>query len=97
MRIVTHKTIELFHKKHSNSKSALEEWYIKTNKAEWTCFADIKSTFKSVDAVGNNRFVFNIKGNNYRLVAIILFQIKIVYIRFLGTHAEYDKIDCTNI
>jgi mRNA interferase HigB len=57
----------------------------------------MKSTFKSVDAVGNNRFVFNVKGNDYRLVAIVLFQIKIIYIRFIGTHAEYDKIDCENI
>jgi mRNA interferase HigB len=97
MRIVTHKSIENFYKKHTNSKSALEEWYTKANKAEWNNFAEMKSTFKSVDAVGNNRFVFNVKGNDYRLVAIVLFQIKIIYIRFIGTHAEYDKIDCENI
>ena len=62
----------------------------------WTCFADIKQTFNSVDYVGNNRFVFNIKGNNYRIVAIVIFASKKVYIRFVGNHKEYDKIDCKN-
>ena len=58
----------------------------------------IKQTFNSVDYVGNNRFVFNVKGNDYRLVAIISFNAKKVYIRFIGTHAEYDKIkDIKNI
>lgn len=97
MRIITHKAIVLFCKKHSDSKTALEEWYAKTSKADWTCFADMKSTFNSVDSVGNDRFVFNIKGNDYRLVAIVLFQIKMVYIRFIGTHSHYNKTDCTNI
>jgi mRNA interferase HigB len=52
----------------------------------------MKKTFNSVDSIGNNRFVFNIKGNNYRLIAIIIFASKKVYIRFIGTHGEYDKI-----
>lgn len=97
MRIVTHKTITSFYAKHANSKTALEEWYVKVSKAEWTCFSDIKTSFNSADSVGNNRFVFNIKGNDYRLVAIVLFQIKIVYVRFIGTHSAYNKINCTNI
>ena len=59
--------------------------------------ADIKNDFNSVDYVGNNRYVFNIKGNKYRLVVIIIFISKKVYIRFIGTHSEYDKIDCKNI
>jgi len=97
MRIVTHKTIVEFCKKHSDSTTALEDWYTKTLEENWSSFADIKKTFNSVDSVGNKRFVFNIKGNNYRLVAIVLFSIKIVYIRFIGTHKEYDKTDCSNI
>lgn len=87
----------MFYKKHSDSKTALEEWYAKTAKADWSSFAEIKTSFNSVDSVGNNRFVFNIKGNDYRLVAIVLFQIKMVYVRFIGTHADYDKTDCKNI
>lgn len=97
MRIVTHKTITSFYAKHANSKTALEEWYVKASKADWTCFGDIRASFNSVDSIGNNRFVFNIKGNDYRLVAIVLFQVKIVYVRFIGTHAAYSKTNCLNI
>ncbi len=97
MRVLTHKAVSIFYTKHADSKTALEEWYVKTSKAEWTCFNDIKTAFNSVDYVGNNRFVFNIKGNDYRLVAIVLFQNKMVYVRFIGTHSAYDKINCTNI
>jgi mRNA interferase HigB len=97
MRIVARKTIVNFYQKHSDSKIALEEWYSKTHRAEWTCSADIKQTFNSVDSIGNDRFVFNIKGNDYRLVALIIFKIKTVYVRFIGTHAEYDKTNCSKI
>ena len=87
-----------YYTKNPQSKTALEEWYEKTKKAEWTCFADIKNTFNSVDAVGNQRFVFNIKGNDYRLVVLIKFKPSHVLIRFVGTHAEYDRIaDITKI
>ena len=57
----------------------------------------MKEMFNSVDAVGNDRFVFNIRGNNYRIIALIFFDIRTVYIRFVGTHQEYDKIDCSTI
>jgi mRNA interferase HigB len=97
MRIITKKAIMLFYMKHADSKTALEEWYSKTHKADWNNFAEIKKDFKTVDAIGNNRFVFNIKGNQYRLVVIIIFKIKMVYIRFIGSHALYDKTDCKNI
>ena len=71
----------------------MEDWYRKTIVAEWSCFADIKKDFNSVDAVGNGRFVFNIKGNHFRIVVHILFISKIIYIRFIGTHKEYDRIE----
>ncbi|MGA9213606.1 type II toxin-antitoxin system HigB family toxin, partial [Kaistella sp.] len=76
---------------------ALRDWYKKTQNAEWKNFSDVKETFNSADYVGNNRFVFNIKGNNYRLVAILIFASQKVYIRFIGTHKDYDKIDASNI
>ncbi|GHS98894.1 hypothetical protein FACS189421_08320 [Bacteroidia bacterium] len=97
MRIVTFASIKEYIKKHPDSDVPLCVWYKKTEKSEWRCFADIKRTFNSVDNVGNNRFVFNIKGNNYRLVAIIIFASQKVYIRFIGTHSEYNKIDCSII
>ena len=88
----------MFYTKHADAKTAIEEWFHNTEKANWDSFADIKKTFNSVDAVGNQRYVFNIKGNDYRLIALIKFKIKMVYIRFIGTHKEYDDIkDCSEV
>ena len=97
MRIVTFSRIKEYIEAYPTTKTALEEWYYKTRKAEWKRLADIKNSFSTVDYVGNNRFVFNIKGNQYRLVGIIIFASQKVYIRFIGTHAKYDKIDCYTI
>ena len=98
MRIITYKTILQYSELHPDIKFSIDKWYIETEKSEWNCFADVKKTFGSVDSVGNKRYVFNIKGNTYRLVAMILFIPKIVYIRFIGTHKEYAKIkDCSKI
>ena len=93
MRIIARKTLVLFYRKHANAETAREEWYKKTNNAQWDCFADIKKDFNSVDSVGNQHFVFNIKGNDYRLIAVVKFKLKMVYIRHICTHAEYDKMD----
>ena len=97
MRIVTFLRIKEIVEKHSDADIALRDWYKKTQNAEWKSFTDVKETFNSADYVENNRFVFNIKGNNYRLVAIIIFASQKVYIRFIGTHKDYDKIDASNI
>ena len=98
MRVIAKKAIVSFYTKHNDAETALEEWFEKTEKAKWENFAELKKTFNTADYVGNGRVVFNIKGNNYRLVALVLFKIKMVYIRFIGTHDEYDKInDIENI
>ena len=97
MRIIAHRSLVQFYTKHAAAKTALEEWYTKVSKTDWDSFADIKRDFNSVDYVGNQRYVFNIKGNDYRIVALIKFKIKMVYIRFIGTHKEYDKINCSEI
>ena len=87
-----------YYKREPKSKDALEDWYNKTKKATWTCYADMKNTFNSVDSVGNQHYVFNIKGNDYRLVVVVKFTISQVLIRFVGTHKEYDKIvDISNL
>jgi len=86
-----------FIKVHHNAAEPLNDWYEKVRKSDWATFADIKKTFNSVDAVGNDRFVFNIKGNSYRLVAMIHFNRRTLYIRFIGTHTGYDKINCSTI
>ncbi len=98
LRIISKKILVTFYTKQPKAKTALEEWYKRVKNAEWENFADIKKQFNSVGNVGNKRYVFNIKGNDYRLIVIILFVSKTVYIRFIGTHVQYDKIkDIQNI
>ena len=97
MRIISFGTIRDYIAKNPGSDIALREWYIKAKQSKWKCFADVRNTFNSADSVGNDRYVFNIKGNHYRLVAIILYKLGYIYIRFIGTHSEYDKIDCSSI
>lgn len=92
MRIIAKKTLVSFYSKHADSETALEEWYAKTEEATWENFAELKKTFNSADNVGNKRIVFDIKGNSYRIVCIVLFRIKMVYIRFIGTHNDYDRL-----
>ncbi|MDD5862481.1 MAG: type II toxin-antitoxin system HigB family toxin [Prevotellaceae bacterium] len=96
MHIIKRKTIVDFYLKNPQSKDALEDWFSKTKKATWTNFADMKMTFNSVDNVGNQHYVFNIKGNDYRLVAVVKFTIQNVLIRFIGTHKQYDHIKTIN-
>lgn len=98
MRIIARSTLVAYYNRNPQSKVALEDWYNKTKEANWQCFADIKRTFNSVDSVGNKRYVFNIKGNDFRLIVLIKFTVSHVFIRFVGTHAEYDRInDIQNI
>lgn len=92
MHIISFRKLREFFEEDSNSKVALQDWYKRASKAEWDDFSDIKKTFNTVDSVGNSRFVFNVKGNHYRIVALVLFQIKRVYVRWVGTHKDYDKI-----
>jgi len=98
MRVISFLMIRDFIAKHADADVALRDWYKRTTKANWTNFADIKQTFNTVDYVGNDRYVFDIKGNNYRIVAIVIFVNKKIFMRFIGTHEEYEKIrDIKNI
>ena len=97
MRVIAISTLKEFWARHPDADLPLTEWYTKVSNAHWKSCADIKNDFNSVDYVGNQRYVFNIKGNHYRLVAAIKFIPELVYIRFVGTHADYDKIDASNI
>ena len=99
MRVVSHRRLKEFYQTpgRENSKVALERWYELTKAAEWSSFADIRQDFNSVDAVGNQHYVFNIRGNQYRLVVVVKFVMGYVFIRFVGSHEEYDKIDASTI
>ena len=98
MRVISFSMIRDFIAKHADADVPLRDWYKRVCKANWNNFADIKQTFNTADYVGNDRYVFDIKGNNYRIVAIVIFINKKVYMRFVGTHEEYDRIkDIKNI
>ncbi len=94
MVIITKTKIINFYETDSKAKEPLLRWYNEVLLSDWQDFHNIKQTFNSVDSVGNERFVFNIAGNKYRIVAMIHFSKRTLYIRFVGTHKEYDKIDC---
>ena len=97
MHIVSHKKLSDCYLEHPDAEIALQQWYQTSKAAKWKCFADIKKSFNSVDSIGNQRYVFNIKGNKFRIVVVIQFIHEYIYIRFVGTHAEYDKTDCKTI
>ena len=98
MRIIAKSTLVEYYTKHPQAQQPLEDWYEITKRAEWQNINDIRVAFNTVDYVGNDRYVFNIKGNNYRTVVLVVFFAGTVAIRFIGTHSEYDKInDIKNI
>lgn len=97
MRIIAERTIREYYERNPQSRTALEDWVNIVKKSQWRNFADIKATFNTVDYVGNQHYVFNIKGNDYRIVVVIKFIPQFVLIRFIGTHSEYDKINCSTI
>lgn len=97
MVVISYGTLREFYKKYPDAQDALNNWYRLTLAADWSNFHEMKEIYNSVDAVGNDRFVFNIRGNTYRLIAMIFFDIRTVYIRFIGFHKDYNKIDASNI
>ena len=99
MRIVSHRKLREFYETpgKEDSRVALERWYEMVSESEWRTFADMKTDFGTVDAVGNQHYVFNIRGNKYRLVVVVKSVTGFVYVRFVGTHKEYDNIDASVI
>lgn len=96
-RIVAKRTLREFWEKHPDSKVYLETWYETARAAIWKRPNDIKEFYATVSILKNSRVVFNIKGNEYRLIAKINYQKQWLFIRFIGTHKEYDKIDANSI
>lgn len=97
MRIISRKTLREFWDQHPGAKKTLLAWYADAKQAHWKSPNDIKRVYRNASIVANNRVVFNIKGNDYRLVIAINYDFEIIYIRFVGTHKEYDSIDVTKI
>jgi mRNA interferase HigB len=99
MRIISIKTIKNFweNKKYRDSEQPLKAWYQETKLAKWKSPNDIKQKYRSVSILNNGRAIFNIKGNQYRLVVAVNYKFQIIFIRFIGTHKEYDKINSKTI
>ena len=97
MRVIARKTLKQFWEKHKDCEQQLKTWYDEAAEANWNAPKDIKINYPSASFLANNKVVFNIKGNSYRLIVRINYKYKMVWIRFVGTHAQYDKIDATKI
>jgi mRNA interferase HigB len=97
MRVIALKTLKTFWSRHADAEQPLKTWYKETSEANWTEPNDIKNRFPSADIIPGNRIIFNIKGNTYRLIVKVHYNTGIVFIRFVGTHAEYDKVNAQTI
>lgn len=97
MRVIARPALETFWDKHADAEDALKAWYQDARQAEWKTPADIKAVYANASILGEKRVVFNIRGNRYRLIVAINYEFGIVYIRFVGTHVEYDKVDAETI
>ncbi len=97
VRVFNRSTVKSFADAHTGARQPLFAWFAEVEKADWTGPEDIKQRYPSASIVNKERIVFNIKGNSYRVVVAVKFGFHAVYIRFIGTHAEYDKIDAATI
>ena len=97
MRVISKKSLKKFWENHSGSEQPLKAWYAKVKAAQWKTSSDIKKDYKNASFVANKRVVFNIKGNTYRIVAAVNYDYLIIYIRFVGHHKDYDKINASTI
>jgi mRNA interferase HigB len=97
MRVIALRALREFWERHPDARPALEAWYSDAKRAIWKAPSDIKNTYRNASIVGKNRVVFNIKGNSYRLVVTVQYEHGIVFVRFVGTHREYDGVDAETV
>lgn len=97
MHVIAGKTLRQFWERYPDSQEALREWHRRAEAANWSSPQQVKIDFPGASIIGNDRVVFNVKGNNYRLVAHIRYRYSRVYVRFIGTHTQYDRINSMEI
>ena len=93
MRVISRKKLKTFWAAHAGAKQALRAWFHEAKIAKWKSFQDVRRMYAAADVRPNNRVIFDIKGNTYRLIVKIHYNTGIVFIRFVGTHAQYARID----
>ena len=97
MRIIARSTLSAFWAKHPDAEIPLTSWYALASRAHWKSPIEIKSAYRNASFTANNRVVFNIKGNDYRLVVLVRYDKGLMFVRFIGTHVQYDNIDVTTV
>ena len=97
MRIIALSTLRSFWERHPQARLPLQSWYFEALRAQWRTPADIKAQYRNASFVGHNRVVFNIKGNDYRLIVAVAYRFQAIYIKFIGTHTEYDRVDAATV
>ena len=97
MNVISRKTLAEFYGNHGDAKDSLETWYRVCKKAAWRNFNEVQTTYPAADVVSDDRMVFNIKGNRYRLVARFSFRYKAIQVKWIGTHARYNEIDVLKV
>jgi len=99
MRIISKKTLKDFYEQsiYTDSKSALEAWHKEVLKLNWNNPNEVKEMYRSASIIGNEKIVFNIAGNKYRLIVTVNYYAKIVFIKFIGTHKQYDKVNMEDL
>ncbi len=97
MRVVAVSTLRDFWQRYPDAEQPLKAWYEEATTATWTQSADIKAQYRSASVLKNRRVVFNIKGNDYRLIVAVAYKLQVVYVKFVGTHKEYDAVDAETI
>ena len=97
MHIIAKRTLREFWETRPDAETALRDWYREVEREDWETPAHVRRRYHSASIVGSDRTVFRIRGNNYRLVVRIFYPARIVYIRFIGTHAEYDRINAEEV
>lgn len=96
MVIISKGTLKKFFEKYPAATNAVLEWYDKAKGADWSDFSELRKTFGSADYAGG-LYIFNVGGNKYRIIARIFFSVRTIYIRFIGTHTEYDKVKLSDL
>jgi mRNA interferase HigB len=97
MRVFSFGTLREFWTDHADAEDALREWYRDACRAHWASPQEIRNTYATASFFSENRVVFNIRGNHYRLVVRVYYRWSTIYVRFIGTHAEYDRINAETI
>ncbi len=97
MRVISRKALREFWEGHPDARQALQAWYADVKHTSWASPADVKRAYRNASFVANNRVVFNIKGNKYRIIVAVQYKFQIVFIRFVGTHQEYDQVDAASV